>query len=105
MSGHLKVKKLSANAKIPTRQTTGAAGYDLYSPISVEIPSGERRNISLDLSIELPTQTYGRTAPRSGLSLKHEIDIAAGVVDQDYRGSLGVVLVNNGKKYIYRRQT
>ena len=62
MSGHLKVKKLSANAKIPTRQTTGAAGYDLYSPISVEIPSGERRNISLDLSIELPTQTYGRIA-------------------------------------------
>ena len=96
MANFLRVQKLSANAIVPKRQTTHAAGYDLYSPISLEIPPGERKTISLDVSIELPPQTYGRIVPRSGLSVK-EIDVAAGVVDCDYRGSLGVVLVNNGK--------
>ena len=47
------------------------------------------------IKIKLPVGTYGRIAPRSGLSLKG-IDVAAGVVDRDFRGEVKVVLVNNG---------
>ena len=46
------------------------------------------------IKVKLPTSTYGRIAPRSGLSLKG-IDVAAEVIDRDYRGEVRVVLVNN----------
>ena len=46
----------------------------------------------------MPTGYYGRTAPRSGLALKNFIDVGAGVVDEDYRGELGVVLFNFGEE-------
>ncbi len=42
--------------------------------------------------------TYGRVAPRSGLAVKHFIDVGAGVVDEDYRGPLGIVLFNHGSE-------
>ena len=42
----------------------------------------------------MPPGTYGRVAPRSGLASKHGIDVGAGVVDEDYRGPLGVLLFN-----------
>ena len=45
----------------------------------------------------MPTGCYGRIAPRSGLALKKFIDVGAGVVDEDYRGELGVVLFNFGE--------
>ncbi|VDP23148.1 unnamed protein product [Schistosoma margrebowiei] len=48
--------------------------------------------------IELPEGCYGRVAPRSGLALKHGIDVGAGVIDRDYRGNLGVVLFNFGEQ-------
>ena len=51
-----------------------------------------------DLSIAVPEGTYGRVAPRSGLAVKHFLDVGAGVVDADYRGPLGVVLFNFGKE-------
>ena len=43
----------------------------------------------------MPHGTYGRVAPRSGLAWKHHIDIGAGVVDEDYRGNVGVVMFNH----------
>ena len=45
-----------------------------------------------------PEGTYGRVAPRSGLALKHSIDVGAGVIDADYRGEVGVILFNFGTK-------
>lgn len=48
------------------------------------------------LSIAIPSGTYARVAPRSGLAWKHFIDTGAGVVDEDYRGEVGVVLFNHG---------
>lgn len=48
------------------------------------------------LSIAIPAGTYARVAPRSGLAVKHFIDTGAGVVDEDYRGEVGVVLFNHG---------
>lgn len=45
----------------------------------------------------IPSGYYGRVAPRSGLAVKHFIDVGAGVIDEDYRGPLGVVLFNHGQ--------
>lgn len=47
------------------------------------------------LKIAVPPGTYGRVAPRSGLAFKHFIDTGAGVIDEDYRGELGVLLFNH----------
>jgi len=47
-----------------------------------------------DLPFELPPGSYGRIAHRSGLAVKHFIDVGAGVIDQDYRGNVGVLLFN-----------
>lgn len=51
--------------------------------------------VMTDLSIATPPGTYARVAPRSGLAVKHFIDVGAGVVDEDYRGNVGVVLFNH----------
>ncbi len=48
-----------------------------------------------DLAIAIPSGTYARVAPRSGLAVKSFIDTGAGVIDEDYRGNVGVVLFNH----------
>ena len=72
-----------------------AAGYDLYSAYDYVIPSQGKVIAKTDISIRVPDGTYGRVAPRSGLSAKHHIDVGAGVIDQDYTGNVGVVLFNH----------
>lgn len=89
-----KVKKLSPLATLPTRGSKWAAGYDLYSSKDMTIPARGKAMIPTDISISLPTGTYGRMAPRSGLAVKHHLDVGAGVVDCDYRGPLAVVMFN-----------
>ena len=92
----LKVKKLDRNATLPVRATEGSAGYDLFSNEETTIPAGMRKIVRTDLSIAIPPKHYGRIAPRSGLSFKKGIDIGAGVIDYDYRGPVGMLLINHG---------
>ena len=54
--------------------------------------------VKIGLSISMPTGCYGRIAPRCGLALKQFIDVGAGVVDENYRGEIGVVLFNFGEE-------
>jgi len=89
---------LSPNSKLPTRATIGSAGYDLYSAESGTIQPMQRELLSLDISIQLPVGTYGQIAPRSGLAVKHGIQVGAGIIDEDYRGILGVLLFNMSDK-------
>jgi dUTP pyrophosphatase len=89
---------LSEHAILPTYGTEYAAGLDLYSPTDAIIPSNTRLLVKLDISIELPVQTFGHILPRSGLALKHGIHVGAGVIDQDYRGNVGVLLFNLGNE-------
>ena len=51
--------------------------------------------VQTDLAVAIPAGHYGRVAPRSGLAVKHFIDVGAGVIDSDYRGAVGVVLFNH----------
>jgi dUTP pyrophosphatase len=94
----LRVKKLVENARIPSRGTPGAAGYDLASVVDAVIPPCGRAVVSTGLSIRVPKGTYGRIAPRSGLAVKYGIDVLAGVVDEDYTGDIRIVMFNTGKE-------
>ncbi|XP_025901540.1 deoxyuridine 5'-triphosphate nucleotidohydrolase, mitochondrial [Nothoprocta perdicaria] len=94
----LRFARLSENARAPTRGSARAAGYDLYSAYDCVIPPMEKAVVKTDIQISLPAGCYGRVAPRSGLAAKHFIDVGAGVIDEDYRGNVGVVLFNFGKE-------
>eukprot|EP00002_Diphylleia_rotans_P000526 TRINITY_DN10279_c0_g5_i1.p1 TRINITY_DN10279_c0_g5~~TRINITY_DN10279_c0_g5_i1.p1 ORF type:complete len:163 (-),score=39.27 TRINITY_DN10279_c0_g5_i1:227-715(-) len=91
----LKVKKLSEHATIPTRGSSKAAGWDLYSAYDYVVPARGKELVKTDIAIAVPPNTYGRVAPRSGLAWKNHIDLGAGVVDEDYRGNVGVVMFNH----------
>jgi len=67
----------------------------LCSAYDCVIPARGKGIAQTDLSIAIPSGTYARVAPRSGLAVKHFIDTGAGVVDEDYRGNIGVVLFNH----------
>lgn len=92
----LTINRLGEYAIIPTYGSEYAAGLDLYSPIEAVILPQTRSLIKLDISIECPPQTFGHILPRSGLALKNGIHVGAGVIDQDYRGNVGVLLFNLG---------
>lgn len=90
------VQRLHEDAKLPTKGSIDAAGYDLYSLQTDVVPAGGRVLISTGLAIRVPVGTYGRIAPRSGLAVKHGIDVGAGVCDFDYSGEVRVLLFNHG---------
>ncbi|XP_028984658.1 deoxyuridine 5'-triphosphate nucleotidohydrolase, mitochondrial isoform X2 [Betta splendens] len=94
----LRFARLSNHATTPTRGSSKAAGYDLYSAYDYSIGSMDKAIVKTDIQIAVPHGCYGRVAPRSGLAAKHFIDVGAGVVDEDYRGNLGVVLFNFSKE-------
>jgi len=91
----MKVVLLSENAKMPTRATTEAAGYDLYASVSCTVEAYGLKSVALDIALQIPHGYYGRIAPRSSLAAKFHIDVGAGVVDSDYRGPVAVVLFNH----------
>ncbi|XP_037553027.1 deoxyuridine 5'-triphosphate nucleotidohydrolase, mitochondrial isoform X2 [Nematolebias whitei] len=94
----LRFAKLSEHATTPTRGSTKAAGYDLYSAYDYSVGAMDKAIVKTDIQIAVPHGYYGRVAPRSGLAAKHFIDVGAGVVDEDYRGNVGVVLFNFSKE-------
>lgn len=92
------VKKLNPLAGIPTQANSSDAGFDLYSTETYLLKPFERKLFKTGISIEIPTGNYGRIAPRSGLAYKHGIDTLAGVLDSNFRGEVGVILINLGDK-------
>lgn len=90
----LYVTKLCPEAQLPKRASQSAAGYDLCSSVECVVPAHGKALVPTGLSIAVPPGTYGRVAPRSGLAHKNFIDVGAGVVDEDYRGPLGIILFN-----------
>jgi len=111
MHKHLPTALLSEHAIVPTYGTEQAAGMDLYADLNPrdtgreyknlvfvkKINPGERKLIKTGIAVTIPDGYYGRIAPRSGLALKHGIDVMAGVIDNDYRGEIGVILINHGE--------
>jgi dUTP pyrophosphatase len=103
MSPLLRVRRVGpVEAPLPAYQTEGAAGLDLCAAVAepVVIRPGERRFIGTGLAIAIPSGFEGQVRPRSGLALKHGIGIvnSPGTIDSDYRGEVGIVLVNHGSE-------
>ena len=94
---NINIKKLAPNAVLPN-WNNDSAGADLTSLETATINVGRRHLFKTGLSLAIPSGYYGRVAPRSGLALKKGIDVMAGVIDADYRGELGVILINLGEE-------
>lgn len=86
---------------LPAYATSGAAGLDLLAAIDAPIDLAPRqfRLVPSGIAIALPPGFEAQVRPRSGLALKHGITVlnAPGTVDADYRGEVGVVLINHGE--------
>lgn len=98
MSNTVKFTKLHPQAKAPNYQTDGAAGADLTSVENVDLEPGQFRLVKTGLSVELPRGTEMQIRPRSGLAYKHGVTVlnSPGTIDSDYRGEIGVILINHG---------
>ena len=96
----LLIKKLSDDAIMPQFAHPGDAGMDLFAIAEVTLAPGEAALIKTGLSIQLPINTEAQIRPRSGLALKHTITVlnAPGTIDEGYRGEIGIILINHGKK-------
>jgi dUTP pyrophosphatase len=96
MCERLRFQKLHPDAKLPTRGSPLAAGLDLYTVERVSMAAGGRAAVRTGLAVAIPEGFYGRIAPRSGLAVRHGLDVLSGVIDGDYRGEILCVLINHG---------
>ena len=87
---------------LPDYATASAAGADLLAAIDqdIELAPLERRIVPTGMSIALPVGFEAQVRPRSGLAAKNGVTVAnaPGTVDADYRGEIGVILINLGKE-------
>ena len=102
MSIPLLVRRLphAEGLPLPSYATAGAAGMDLVAAIRhpISVQPGERALIPTGLTIALPPGYELQIRPRSGLALRHGITLpnSPGTIDEDYRGEIGVILLNSG---------
>ena len=94
----VQIALLSNYATIPTRATPYSIGLDIYTTHEATIRPGLTETVRTDLQIKLPAGTYGRIAPCSGLSARRSLIVNGGVIDEDYRCNLVVILVNLGSE-------
>jgi dUTP pyrophosphatase len=96
----LKVRLLSDSATLPTLAHPGDAGLDLFAAEAAVLEPGEARLVRTGIAIELPAGTEAQIRPKSGLALKHCVTVlnSPGTIDEGYRGEVGVILINHGKK-------
>ncbi|MDE2442636.1 MAG: dUTP diphosphatase [Betaproteobacteria bacterium] len=96
----LKINKIHPDAVIPQYATPGAAGLDLHARIPHEIylQPGVRFTCQTGIAIELPEGFEAQVRPRSGLARKNGVTVlnAPGTIDADFRGEIGVILINHG---------
>ncbi len=91
---------------IPSYETAGASGADLKSKEDGILKPGERRLVKTGVFIELPAGYEAQVRPRSGLALKHGITMlnSPGTIDSDYRGEIGVIMINHGSgPFVYKK--
>lgn len=98
----MNVKKLHPDAIMPTRANPTDAGFDLYAlDDSVAWPR-KRVLVRTGIAMEIPEGHVGLIWPRSGLAVKHGIDVMAGVVDSGYRGEIKVLLQNTDPDLVHK---
>lgn len=96
----VRIAKLREGAVVPNYATDHAAGVDLHAALDapLTIANGERALIPTGLALEIPYGFEGQVRPRSGLALRQGIALvnAPGTIDADYRGEVGVIVINHG---------
>ncbi|WP_303720950.1 dUTP diphosphatase [Malonomonas rubra] len=94
-------KKLRPEAQIPRYMTELAAGLDIQAlpDERIELYPGERCLVPTGLAVALPSGYEIQVRPRSGLAIKHGIALvnSPGTIDADYRGEIGIILINHGQ--------
>jgi len=106
----MKILPHGAGLELPHKATAGAAGFDLRAAVpegsSLKIEPGGRDLTPTGLSIAIPRGYEGQVRPRSGLALRFGLTVlnAPGTIDCDYRGEIGVILINHGAEpFVIRR--
>ena len=101
MKIYIKRLKKDHPVSLPQYMTDGASGMDLFASLAQEVTlvPGERRLIPAGISVAIPEGFEGQIRPRSGLAIQKGIGIVngPGTIDADYRGEVGVVLINFGQ--------
>ncbi len=104
----IKILPHGAGLPLPKYMSDHAAGMDLYAAVNPEmvIPAGEWKLVPTGISIALPEGYEAQVRPRSGLALKQGVSIlnTPGTVDADYRGEVGVILMNHSKENLVIRR-
>ncbi len=102
MTAVIRVTRLAHGGGLPLPRvaTEGSAGADLRAAVEapVTIEPGARQLVPTGLTIALPVGYEAQVRPRSGLALRHGVTVlnSPGTIDSDYRGEIGVILVNHG---------
>ena len=101
----INIKLNTEFAKVPTRGSAEAAGWDLYAGTNYEIEIMPHTTVKVDtgISIEIPNGYFGAIYARSGLATKHGLRPAncVGIIDSDYRGPI-IVALHNDTNYIQK---
>ncbi len=96
------VKRLHPHAIIPRYMTAGAAGLDLCAALdqALHLAPGERRLVPTGIALAIPAGFEGQVRPRSGLALRQGLTMlnSPGTIDSDYRGEIGLIVVNHGEQ-------
>lgn len=100
MGPRVQIKKLRPDAVVPRYMSAGAAGLDLCASVAAPLvlAPGARMLVGTGLAIALPQGYEGQVRPRSGLALGHGISLvnSPGTIDEDYRGEIGLIVINHG---------
>jgi dUTP pyrophosphatase len=100
----LKIKKLRADAVLPTYAHVGDAGLDMYTCESVVVAPKERAALPTGIAMEIPEGYVGMIWDKSGIAIKNGLKILGGVVDSPYRGEIMVGIINLSKEpYVFEK--
>jgi dUTP pyrophosphatase len=98
----IRVRKLHPQAVVPAYMTEHAAGMDLCTVLDtpVLLSPGERTLLPTGLAMEIPPGYEGQVRPRSGLALNKGLALvnSPGTIDADYRGEIGIIIINHGQE-------
>lgn len=96
----LHVKRLTPTARLSVRATENASCFDVHADMAGTLAPGARLLVKTGLAVAVPAGYEVQVRSRSGLALKHGVAVlnAPGTVDADYRGEVGVILINHGSE-------
>ena len=93
---------MESGASLPNYATPGSAGMDIRSPMAFELQPLERRLVGTGLRIAVPPGYEAQIRPRSGLAMRSGVTLVntPGTIDSDYRGEIGIIMINLGESVV-----